>query len=301
MTRVPRLRDLERVLRALIETRDIVQAQNSLMGEIRRDLARETRRVKSLEQDVRYLRNQVGYLTRVSLSSRYGHALTLDASEVGISSQHGEDGVLLAILDQVDLRRGRFLEIGCGNNGGNTGLLGEIESWTGVMIDADRQNIEVISSRFPASRVQALSETVTPENLSGLLGDEVFDVVSIDIDSFDLEIADSLPFTPIVLVIEYNAQLGPAAVQEFSYGMRDTISVPEDRYGASFSRISEWGESRGMKVVHVETSGTNMFLVRTDYLESEGRFGPISGWNSPEYRTSHKSRFRSRRSLDPLA
>lgn len=295
------MRDLRRVVRALIETRDIVEAQNSLLAQIRRDLARETRRVKSLEQDVRYLRNQVGYLVRKSLSSSYGHPLTLDALEVGVSSQHGEDGVLLAILDELGLNGGRFLEIGCGNNGGNTGLLGEIESWTGLMIDADKHNIEVISSKFPAARVQALHAIVTPDNLSSILAGEKFDVVSIDIDSFDLEIADSLPFNPIVLVIEYNAQLGPEVVQEYSFGMRDAISVSEDRYGASYASICDWGQSRGMKVVHVETSGTNMFLIRVDHLDSENRFGPRSRWGSLEYRTSHKSRFRSRHSLDPLA
>ena len=47
----------------------------------------------------------------------------LIARRCGIDSQTDEDGITMAILDEIGIGPRLFVEIGCGNNGGNTGFL----------------------------------------------------------------------------------------------------------------------------------------------------------------------------------
>src|SRR5438105_2466406 len=47
----------------------------------------------------------------------------LTAQRFGLHSQDGEDGIVLALLRAAGVATSRFVELGCGPNGGNSGLL----------------------------------------------------------------------------------------------------------------------------------------------------------------------------------
>ena len=58
----------------------------------------------------------------------YPHRLT--SQRFGLLSQNGEDGVLLALIEQAGPGGRRFAEVGCGTNGGNSGFLARELGWS---------------------------------------------------------------------------------------------------------------------------------------------------------------------------
>ncbi len=273
----------------------ILRDERAARKQVSRQLISVKSRQKALENRIDRMACQLDFLTRLALEERYGWNFSLDGEELSIHSQHGEDGLVVAILHAAGIRQGTFLEIGCGDNGGNTGLLAENPYWTGLMIDRVEANTAAVTALFNTERVQILTHSVTPANLNELLNGREFNVVSIDIDSYDLEVAMALPFTPDLLIIEYNARLGPSS--SWHYSFRDTSPACKNTgyYGAGLQAVVDWGVTRDLTLIHVERSGTNAFLASRDMLESmQTTLGSYS-WGVPNFRSS----LASRRDLSP--
>src|SRR5262249_47313117 len=77
----------------------------------------------------------------------YPHRLT--AQRFSLMSQFDEDGLTLAILREAAITTSRFVELGCGSNGGNSGFLARELGWSGLMVDADEDRIAASRLLFP--------------------------------------------------------------------------------------------------------------------------------------------------------
>lgn len=112
----------------------------------------------------------------------------LTAQRFRLSSQNDEDGLTLALIQTADLRARRFVEIGCGKNGCNSGFLAQEFGWSGLMIDAHASRVDYVQRLFGAA-VVARRELVTLENVNAILEESGFDydidLLSIDIDGND--------------------------------------------------------------------------------------------------------------------
>ena len=83
------------------------------------------------------------------------------------------------------------------------------------MIDIEPRKIDSLRESFRHNPgVVGVAAAVSPENINRILSEHGFtgeiDLVSIDIDSFDYWVLESLTVvSPRVLIVEYNARLGP--------------------------------------------------------------------------------------------
>jgi len=182
----------------------------------------------------------------------------MNLTEYQIHSQHGEDGIIHALLRRArgDTQPGVgvALEIGCRADENNTLALREL-GWRVITVDA-RPNEADIQEWVTADDVAERAEVWgVPHDL---------DFLSIDIDGQDLWVMDALfrgGFRPRVVCVEYNA----------AWGVERAISVPEQAdwvwiprttwFGASLLALARCAAIYGYVLVGCDSSGTNAFFV----------------------------------------
>lgn len=190
---------------------------------------------------------------------------TLNKFRKNLYSQDGEDGVLEEIFRRLSIHPGVFVEFGAwdGKHLSNTYALLE-KNWKGVYIEADqtrfkelvrntesqKENLELINAYVKPQGVHSLDNILFETNIN-----KQFDLLSIDIDSFDWQIWQSLKnFTPKVVVIEINSAIPVGIYQTHRGG---------DIQGSSFSSTVALGQEKGYTpVCHTG----NLVLLRNEYL-----------------------------------
>jgi len=194
----------------------------------------------------------------------------LHAHERRVSSQNGEDGILAALFDAIGTTNRHAVEFGAGVGPTecNSLVLVDEAGWTATWLDGADQPA--------ASRVRRAF--VTAENVSDHFVEAGVpdrpDLISIDIDSNDYWVLDALDerFTPRVLVVEYNASLGPTDRLTIAYDPAFVWQV-NDYFGASLAALASAADRRGLGLVGCDSRGINAFFVdraalaATTYLE----------------------------------
>ena len=196
--------------------------------------------------------------------------------EFSIYSQNGEDGILLHLFSTIGPTDCRFVEIGSGNGREcNTANLSLNFGWSGLLIDQDPLKVESARRfyrqllRTKSNGVQVFQETVTADNVNGLISKAGFrgamDLLSIDLDGNDYWIWKSISVVrPRVLVIEYNASLGPERSITVPYNPRFNCfhAHPSGFYhGASLAALENLGRSQDYLLVGCDSRGVNAFFV----------------------------------------
>ena len=186
-----------------------------------------------------------------------------------IYSQNEEDGIILAVLDHAGVTDRRFVEIGSGMSGGNSALLAYECGWSGLMIEIEQRKIDSLLENFRHNPgVIGVAAAVTPENVNTMLSERGFtgdiDLLSLDIDSYDYWVLEALTVvSPRVLIVEYNARLGPdlALTIPKQCALDD---IPRPLRGASLAAIEKAARRKGYRLVVCDPSGTNAFFLRHD-------------------------------------
>jgi hypothetical protein len=122
-----------------------------------------------------------------------------------IYSQNGEDGILEEVLKKLDINKsGWCCEFGAwdGKHGSNTFNLVKNFSYKAIYIESDKKKFDDLKkteSKYPS--IHAINETVVknknfPNSLEKILEQTQipldFEVLSIDIDSYDLDVWETL-------------------------------------------------------------------------------------------------------------
>jgi hypothetical protein len=187
-------------------------------------------------------------------------------------SQHEEDGITVALFDRIGTATQRFVEIGAGVNGGNSGFLAKECGWTGLMIEGHPDRVATLQRRFGPA-VCVVESMVTRENINALVEAHGFagdiDLLSIDIDGIDYWVWHTLTACrPRVVIVEYNPFLGADRSVAIPYDPqfdRHQFGIPRDAYyGASLPAFVKLGASKGYRLALVEPRGVNAFFVRDD-------------------------------------
>jgi hypothetical protein len=166
----------------------------------------------------------------------------LNVFEMNVHSQNGEDGVIREILRRLEITddASRWcVEFGAwdGVYLSNTFALVE-KGWNAVYIEGDADKYrDLLQTVATHPRIVPLNEFVSRNKneancLDGLLertGIPLdFDLLSIDIDSYDLEIWESLRnYRPKIVVIEINSSVPPGIV------WRHSPRTPENTFSAT--------------------------------------------------------------------
>ena len=193
----------------------------------------------------------------------------LAVGRFGMYSQNEEDGLILSIFRRAGVANRRFVEIGCGVKGGNSGFLARELGWSGLMIDARRGAVEKIRIKFSGHDVRAEKQRVTRESVNAFLESTGFageiDFLSIDIDGNDYWVWEAITAcSPRVVGIEYNWLFGPSRAVTVPYDPLFVLDeAPTRSYrGASIAALVHLGRRKGYRLVVGER--VNAFFVRHD-------------------------------------
>lgn len=186
-------------------------------------------------------------------------------------SQNEEDGITLAVFKLVGTTSRRFVELGAGVNGGNSGFLAEVCGWTGLMVDGSPARAARLAARFGRFGIHTQQAWITTESVNRLvlahgLGGEV-DLLSVDIDGNDYWVWNQLDAcSPRVVIVEFNAAFGAerAVTVQYDPAFDRHAAATRQYYGASLAALARLGQQKGYRLVLVEPRGANAYFLRHD-------------------------------------
>ena len=201
--------------------------------------------------------------------------------EFKVSSQNGEDGLLLHIFSEVGMTDRRLVEFGSGDGTEcNSANLILNFGWSGLLMDCSEPNVARARHFYhdehsiPASRLKIETELATAENINALLEKHgvkgEIDLLSIDIDGNDYWVWKAIQAIDArVVAIEYNASFGPreALISVYRPDFDSRAVHPSGWYhGAALSALTRLAGRRGYALVGCDSAGVNAFYVRRDVL-----------------------------------
>jgi hypothetical protein len=199
-----------------------------------------------------------------------GSAAPLTTLERSVYSQNGEDGVIALILYRIGVESHWFVEFGIEDGSqGNCVALAHEEFWEGLFVECDDHSYATLEDRWRGRpEIRTLHAAVTPDNVNELFARAGVpfepDVLSIDVDGNDYWIWEAVEgYRPRMLVVEYNAALGPDAAVAMPRD-DDHSWDGTDYFGASIGALRHLGRERGYRLVHTDSVGVNAFFVRDD-------------------------------------
>lgn len=210
-------------------------------------------------------------------------------------SQNKEDGITIGIFGKIGATNRTFVEFGVGVGVEcNTAILSLGFGWNGLLIEGKEEAVERGGKYYNkklkdnAHRVKFTHSFVTAENINNLIADNgiagPIDLLSIDMDGNDYWVWKAITqIKPRVVIIEYNASLGPKVSKTIPYDPKrmwdGTIF-----HGASLTALTKLGNQMGYKLVAVESRGVNAFFVLNTISAIKAR-NPKDIFKSHAYRT----------------
>ena len=179
-------------------------------------------------------------------------------------SQNGEDGVLEKITNLLELNNLELCEFGAwdGIQGSNTFNLLKKYNAKCVYIEGDKKKYSSLLKTTeknpnitPINTYIDVSQNKLDNILSKTFLKKNFDILSIDIDSNDLDVWESLEnYQPKIVVIEINSSIKPGILQKHSL----------EHQGNSFSSTI----SVGKKKMYTAVCHTgNLIFVKNEYID----------------------------------
>lgn len=189
-------------------------------------------------------------------------------------SQDGEAGILNFLINLLGVKPHFLVEIGTGLQSNCNNLL-RFHSWRGVLIDGATWVCDVLGYRLEEKNVQILNTFVTQENIDELLRESRaprrIGILSIDIDGMDYHVWKAIEWLiPKIVVIEYNASLGPDLSVTVPYKADfNRFDIHPGYHGASLVAMTRLAATKGLALVGCESAGCNAFYVDRELLSSE--------------------------------
>ncbi|RAP24746.1 hypothetical protein DID73_01310 [Candidatus Marinamargulisbacteria bacterium SCGC AG-343-K17] len=179
-------------------------------------------------------------------------------------SQHGEDGVIEKIFQEIHITNRYYVEFGVENGSEcNTRFFREQHQFNGLLMDGGNEN----------DAINLKQEFITAENINELFEKynvpESFDLLSIDIDYNDFWVLNALSpkYKPRVIVAEVNTSTPPNEDKIVPYNPF-TVWDGSRYFGASLLAMTRLAQTKGYELVYVESTGTNAFYVKKDILDN---------------------------------
>ena len=185
-----------------------------------------------------------------------------------VYSQNGEDGIVEELLKRLNIENGWVCEFGAwdGKHLSNTFNLIENKNFNAVLIEGNKgkyKDLLKTVKEFPKIvPIQAMVDHNDSSNsLDNLLKKtdipNDFEILSIDIDSYDYQVWKSLKvYKPKIVIIEINSSV---KVDDSEW-----IHTPGKYGGTGFKPTLELGIEKGYKFI-LHTG--NMFFIRSDLFD----------------------------------
>ena len=190
--------------------------------------------------------------------------------ERAVHSQNGEDGIVAEIFRRIGVGDRQVVEIGAADGVENCSAALVDAGWTALWVEGDPAKVERARRDRPQASLTVRQSFVDAETIVPLLRDSgapaAPDLLIIDIDGNDYWVwrAIAAAFRPLVVVIEYNAAVGPHLHWVMPYSAAHRWD--QTRYhSAGLAALAALGEELGYTLVGCESSGTNAFFVQRRY------------------------------------
>ena len=186
-----------------------------------------------------------------------------------VYSQNGEDGIIQEIINRLNLFEKNNLwccEFGAwdGKHSSNTFALVEKYNFNAVYIESDKhkfKNLLKTAEKFPAIipiNLKVEKHKSNNNSLDNILSKtkitKYFEILSIDIDSYDLDVWESLEnYNPKMVIIEINSSIPPGILQKHGFKTQ----------GNSFSSALVTAKNNGYKLV---CHTGNCIFIRKDLI-----------------------------------
>jgi hypothetical protein len=217
--------------------------------------------------------------------------------EFRVHSQFGEDGIIQYLLMHVPVSSRRFVEFGVGNyQESNTRFLLLHDSWSGLILDGDDKNMELVrkAPRFWMTDLTAVTAFVDRDNISALIARAGFSgplgILSIDIDGNDYWVWEALTGVDASIVIaEYNSVFGDERALTVPYNAsfyRYDAHYSGLYWGASLRAFCVLAERKGYAFVGSNSAGNNAFFVKKELVGPLPAFDAASGYVESRFRDS---------------
>jgi hypothetical protein len=216
-------------------------------------------------------------LVSALITSNCDQLLKLQFSEEKVYSQNGEDGVLVALLNMINVKYRSFVEFGVSDGREcNTRILWQDSNFQGLMMDGGNVN----------TAINLQQEFITESNVLDIFDkyniSKNFDVLSVDVDMFDYWILARLlrdgQYRPRIMIVETNPTLclnkaGHINHRDYSRLNAEPLTVVHpnmtdqtvwdlSRYsGGNPASFQQLGKEFGYEMVYCERCGVNCFLV----------------------------------------
>jgi len=186
--------------------------------------------------------------------------MDLKKYEKNVTSQWGEDGIIEEIFNRIGEGNKTCVEFGAwdGKYLSNCWNLWHNNRWKAILIEGEKDRVENLKKdlkNFPNVTPVLRFVTINGENSLDNILDEVnqketIDLLSIDIDSDDYAIFESLKRKPRVVIIEYNPTIPPHI---------DLVQKSGHNLGNSVSSTYKLALKKGYKLAYL--TYTNLVLV----------------------------------------
>lgn len=182
-------------------------------------------------------------MTQIPPALKYRH---------NVYSQNGEDGILRELLRRLPNPTNWVCEFGAwdGTMYSNTFRLVKTLGYSAVFIESDESAFEKLLETATAhpsivpicKKVEAEGENALDEILSTTEIPTEFDVLSIDIDSYDYQVWDSVKlYRPRIVVVEINSGIPPTRF--------DSVHGSGSQCGTGFLPMTMLGMTKGYTLV----------------------------------------------------
>ncbi len=189
-----------------------------------------------------------------------------------VHSQNGEDGIIEELLKRLEISGGWVCEFGAwdGIYLSNTFNLIKSRKFSGVYIEGDAEKYKDLlrtcatyDNIVPVNRFVDHNKS-SSDSLDNILRETPipidFDILSIDIDSFDYHVWESLEvYRPKIVIIEINSSIRP--------DNEIHIHKPDVYQGTGYLPTYKLGLSKGYTFA-LHTG--NMFFIRNDLFDKAG-------------------------------
>jgi hypothetical protein len=221
----------------------------------------------------------------------------LEDIEFKVFSQFGEDGILQYLIRSIGEHPDTFVEIGTGDyRESNTRFLVQNNNWRGLVIDGGEDHVQFVLGTGMSWRhdVEPVSAFVTRENINELISGNGFSgqvgVLSIDVDGNDYWLWQAVEAVdPAIVVMEYNALLGPTATVTVPYDpsfVNSQAHYSQLYFGASLGAFVHLAHERDYRFIGCSSNGANAFFVRNDVAGDLPDLTAAEGYRASRFLTS---------------
>ncbi len=197
--------------------------------------------------------------------------LSAEKYSKNLYSQYGEDGIISQILNDLKISLDNAMEFGAwdGKHFSNTfALVDSLKKL--ILVEGDTVKFQDLKRTASTHKsiipVLAFVQPTGEDSVDQILakaGLKELDLLSIDIDSYDLAIVEHLQVRPKLLVVEFNPTFG--ALTHYKNDIGSTV-------GNSFMSFYTLMEKRGYSLVAI--TNTNLFFV-DDYILERASYEPL--------------------------